>query len=67
MVRSSALTMMTYVLNRRRPSPMIPWSQRFRRNGTLRATNTYNFRLYQKIRHILKLLSGNQIVEMLSG
>ena len=46
---------------------MIPWNRRYKRQGSVRSSNTFSHNLIKKIRKILVLLSGNQIADMLKG
>lgn len=66
MVRASLVSVLIDSINEKKPRKMMPWSQRHKRCGTARS-NAYGRLLIKKIRKILKLVSGNNLVEMLSG
>lgn len=67
MGRPTAVKVMISALHENSPRKMVPWHRRFKRRGTSKNSNKYNGCLVKNIREILNAVSGENIVEMLSG
>ena len=67
MVKASVVAVLIDSLNEKQPRKMIPWDRRYRRKGNIKQSNSFTRSLIKNIRRILQAISGDKIVEMLSG
>ena len=67
MGKKSSLSIIVKFIEENNLIAMKHWSQRFQKAGVRRYSNTFNLKLIERIRKILLLISGNDIVTMLKG
>lgn len=72
MGKKSSLSIIVKFIEENNLIAMKPWSQRFQqtgrfRNVTRRNSSSFNSKLIKKIRKILLLISGNDMITMIKG